>query len=574
MLRTPHGPTAPEPASARPAAHGPVSVLRPPARGAEPVPAARTPLFRGRRRRTSAALLASAVSVCLLAASAPATPLGIGDRLFPYLGNPGYDVTSYHLTLGYSGTNDTPLQATTRIDARTTADLERINLDFAHGTVHSVEVDGTPAAFATAGEDLVITPVSGLDAGARTRITVRHTSDPVAAEGRDGGWVRTADGLAMANQADAAHLVFPCNDHPSDKAFFTFRVTAPHGHTAVANGLPIHVDRTGAAATTWTYRTRHPMATELAQVSIGRSTVLHGTGPQGLPLRDVVPTAHREQLEPWLAKTPEQIAWMEDKVGRYPFETYGLLMADASTGFALETQTLSLFERELFTDPAHPAWYVESIMVHELAHQWFGNSVSPSAWSDLWLSEAHATWYEALYAQEKAGRSLEARMKAAYEASDRWRAEGGPPAAPKAPQPGQKISIFRPVMYDGSALVLYALREEIGRTAFDRLERRWVTRYRDGAASTADFVRLASDTAGRDLTGFLNAWLHDAKTPPMPGHPDWKSTESAPEKSTAHRFTGHRFTGHRPAAPASASQPAERSGPAAHRPDVSREQTR
>ncbi|WP_406468083.1 M1 family aminopeptidase [Streptomyces hirsutus] len=570
MLRTPHGPTAPEPASERPAPHGPAPARPASVRQAAPVPAARTTAPRGRRRRTSAALLASAVSVCLLAASAPATPLGIGDRLFPHLGNPGYDVASYHLALSYPGTNDTPLQATTRIDARTTTDLDRINLDFAHGTVHSVEVDGTPAAFTTAGEDLVITPVNGLDAGERTRITVRHTSDPVAAEGRDGGWVRTADGLAMANQADAAHLVFPCNDHPSDKAFFTFRITAPDGHTAVANGLPIHVHRTRAAATTtWTYRTRHPMATELAQVSIGRSTVLHRTGPQGLPLRDVVPTAHREQLEPWLAKTPDQIAWMENKAGRYPFETYGLLMADVSTGFELETQTLSLFERELFTDPAYPAWYIESIMVHELAHQWFGNSVSPRTWSDLWLNEGHATWYEALYAQEKAGRPLETRMKAAYEASDRWRAEGGPPAAPKAPQPGQKISIFRPIVYDGSALVLYALREEIGRTAFDRLERRWVTQYRDGTASTADFVRLASDTAGRDLTGFLNAWLHDAKTPPMPGHPDWKSTDRAPEKSTAYRFTGHR-----PAAPESAAQPAGRSGPAVHRPGASREQTR
>ncbi|MFE9926961.1 M1 family metallopeptidase [Streptomyces sp. NPDC005774] len=576
MLRTPHDPTAPEPApeaSARPATHGPPAPVPAPVRQAAPVPAARTPIPRGRRRRTSAALLTSAVSVCLLAASAPATPLGIGDHLFPHLGNPGYDVASYHLALSYPGTNDTPLQATTRIDARTTTDLDRINLDFAHGTVHSVEVDGAPATFTTAGEDLVITPVNGLDAGERTRITVRHTSDPVAAEGRDGGWVRTADGLAMANQADAAHLVFPCNDHPSDKAFFTFRITAPDGHTAVANGLPIHVDRTRAATTTWTYRTRHPMATELAQVSIGRSTVLHRTGPQGLPLRDVVPTAHREQLEPWLAKTPDQIAWTENKVGRYPFETYGLLMADVSTGFELETQTLSLFERELFTDPAYPAWYIESIMVHELAHQWFGNSVSPRTWSDLWLNEGHATWYEALYAQEKAGRPLEARMKAAYEASDRWRATGGPPAAPRAPQPGQKISIFRPIVYDGSALVLYALREEIGRTAFDRLERRWVTEHRDGTASTADFVRLASDTAGRDLTGFLNAWLHDAKTPPMPGHPDWKSTVQGPDESTAYRFTAHR-----PTAPESASRPTGGSGPASgattHQPAVSREQTR
>lgn len=480
------------------------------------------------RRLKAAALLASAVSVCLLAASAPPAPLGIGDRLFPYLGNPGYDVASYDLSFTYSGSNSKPLQAVTTIDAWTTRDLDRLNLDFAHGKVESVEVDGEPASFAGAGEDLVVTPEEPLQEGSWTRITVRHTSDPTETGDEDGGWVRTSDGLAMANQADAAHLVFPCNDHPSDKAMFTIRITAPNGYTAVANGLPAGVDRVGRS-TTWTYRTRHPMATELAQVSIGRSTVLHREGPHALPVRDVVPTKDVKVLEPWLARTPDQIAWMESKVGPYPFETYGLLMAQATTGFELETQTLSLFERELFTEPAYPKWYVESIMVHELSHQWFGDTVSPRTWSDLWLNEGHATWYEALYAEEKAGKPMEARMKAAYAASDRWRAAGGPPAAPKAPAPGQKISLFRPNVYDGAALALYALRQEIGRERFERLERAWVARHRDGTATTADFERLASDISGRDLGGFFKAWLYGEKTPPMPGHPDWTSV--APGKA-------------------------------------------
>ncbi|MYU24980.1 M1 family metallopeptidase [Streptomyces sp. SID8352] len=481
---------------------------------------------RGRRRLRAAALLAPAVCVALTAASAPPVPLGIGDRLYPYLGNPGYDVTDYDLSFTYSGDNGRPLGAVTVIDARVTERLDRLNLDFAHGTVDSVEVDGAPAAFATAGEDLVVTPREPLDAGRRTRITVRHTSDPVSSEDRPGGWVRTADGLAMANQADVAHLVFPCNDHPSDKARFTIRITAPDCLTAVANGLPAGVRRSGTT-TTWTYRTRHPMATELAQVSIGRSTVVRRTGPHGLPLRDVVPTEHREALEPWLARTPGQIAWMEEKAGRFPFETYGLLMADATTGYELETQTLSLFERELFTEPAYPQWYVESLMVHELSHQWFGDSVTPHSWSDLWLSEGHATWYEALYAEETAGRPLETRMRAAYGASDGWRATGGPPAAPEPPRSGSKIGIFRGNVYDGAALVLYALRQEIGAPAFERLERAWTARHRDSTATTADFVRLASATAGRDLEGFLRDWLHGARTPPMPGHPDWRPAGAA-----------------------------------------------
>ncbi|WP_155059251.1 M1 family metallopeptidase [Streptomyces blattellae] len=482
-----------------------------------------TPRTSRTARRLKAALLASAVSVCLVAAGAPPTPLGVGDRLFPHLGNPGYDVTSYDLSFTYPGTNDKPLQAVTTISGWTTTALDRVNLDFSHSEATSVEVNGEKAAFSSAKEDLVVTPAKPLPAGSWMRITVRHTSDPrPAAGGRDGGWVRTADGLVMANQADVAHLVFPCNDHPSDKAMFTFRVTAPDGHTAVANGMPAGVDR-ARGKTTWTYRTRHPMATELAQVAIGRSTVLHRTGPHGLQIRDVVPTKDRKLFEPWLKKTPAQMKWMEGKVGPYPFETYGLLIAEADTGFELETQTLSLFERDLFTESGFPEWFVDSIMVHELAHQWFGNSVGPRTWSDLWLNEGHATWYEALYAEEKANKQLQTRMKAAYRSSDGWRAAGGPPAAPKVPEPGQKIGIFRPNVYDGAALVLYALREKIGRPAFERLERTWVQQHRDGSATTAEFVQLASEVSGRDLGGFFQDWLYGTKTPPMPGHPDWKS---------------------------------------------------
>ncbi|MEU6405692.1 M1 family metallopeptidase [Streptomyces sp. NPDC046985] len=490
----------------------------------------RTPRHR-LARRLRATAVASAVTGCLIAASAPPAPLGLGDRLYPYLGNPGYDVSSYDLSFAYPGDNSKPLQAVTVIDARVTKTLDRVNLDFAHGTVGSVQVDGLPAAFTAAGEDLVVTPSVPLPAGSRMRITVRHTSDPAPAPGRDGGWVRTADGLALANQADAAHLVFPCNDHPSDKAMFTFRINAPKGYTAVANGLPAAPVRSGGSVT-WTYRTRHPMATELAQVSIGRSAVLHRTGPHGLPVRDVVPAGDRAALAPWLAKTPGQIAWMESKVGPYPFETYGVLMASAATGFELETQTLSLFEKDLFTDPEWPRWYVESVMVHELSHQWFGDSVSPRTWSDVWLNEGHATWYEALYADEKEHQPLETRMRAAYVDSDRWRAVGGPPALPKPPVAGQKIGIFRPNVYDGAALVLYALRQKIGKAAFERLERAWVRDHRDSTATTADFETLASTVAGRDLGGFFKGWLYGAKTPPMPGHPDWKSV---PPKKTAQR---------------------------------------
>lgn len=475
--------------------------------------------------RLRAALLAAASLTLVAAVVPPPRALGIGDPLFPELGNPGYDVLSYDLSFAYKD-NSSPLDAVTVIDARSLTRLETVNLDFTHGKVASAEVNGEPAGFASVGEDLVLTPARPVEPDLPLHITVRHTSDP---RGRgDGGWVVTEDGLAMANQADAAHRVFPCNDHPADKAYFTFRVSAPAGMTAVANGVPGALPaRRAGAATTWTYRTLHPMATELAQVSIGDSAVIHRTGPHGLPLRDVVPAADRERLEPWLKKTARHVEWMEARVGRYPFENYGVLIAKARTGFELETQTLSLFESALFAGSGgYPEWYVESVMVHELAHQWFGDSVSPRTWSDLWLNEGHATWYEALYADGLGKYSLERRMREAYQRSDQWRAAGGPPAAPKPAAPGEKIGLFRPAVYDGAALILYALRQEIGVKAFDRVERRWVGEHRDGVAGTEDFVRLASQEAGRDLGAFLEPWLYGKKTPAMPGHPEWTAPKS------------------------------------------------
>ncbi|WP_346777186.1 M1 family metallopeptidase [Streptomyces sp. HNM0575] len=469
--------------------------------------------------------MAVACAVLALAGAALPSPkpLGVGDRLFPHLGNPGFDVRSYDISFRYGGVNSRPLDARTVIEADVTArdGLPRFNLDFASGEVRSVTVGGRAARYQRAGDDLVVTPSRTQRRGERMRVVVRHTSptgDPAVS-----GWVRTKDGLAMANQADAAHRVFPGSDHPSDKARFTFHVTAPRALTVVAGGQLTDKERRGEQ-TRWTYRVAHPMATEVAQVSIGRSYVRRSKGPHGLPLRDVVPLRDREKLRPWLEKTPRQLAWLEQRLGPYPFETYGLLMADASTGFELETQTLSLFEKDLFTGNRVPSWYKESVMVHELAHQWLGDSVSPETWDDVWLNEGHATWYEWLYGAERGGPSLASRVKQAYKSSDGWRKTYGPPGRLHPAKPGNKIDIFRRSVYDGSAVALYALREKIGNEAFARLQREWITQHGDGNASTADFVRLVNAVAKKDLTGFLKGWLYGAKTPPMPGHADWRSS--------------------------------------------------
>jgi aminopeptidase N len=238
-----------------------------------------------------------------------------------------------------------------------------------------------------------------------------------------------------------------------------------------------------------------------------------------------VPRTLARSLAPKLAVERDQMKWMSARVGRFPFEVYGSLVFDTAIGYSLETQTLSLYDAPVFDPKQTPVGTRNGTMLHELAHAWFGDSVSPYAWSDIWLNEGHATWYEAGYdaahgyLQDDLGHpDLESFYRATYRLGDRWRDQYGPVARPRS---GAIGDLFNPNVYDGGALALYALRQEIGWRAFAELERRWVTQYRGRSASTDDFIALASKVAGRDLRTFLLAWLYGTRTPPMPGHPDW-----------------------------------------------------
>ena len=471
--------------------------------------------------------------------SAPATPgaAGIGDPLFPRLGNGGYDVLHYDLRLRYeTSAPSQALDGTVRIVARATQALSRFDLDFAGSALGDVYVNGRPAAWTRDGEELVVTPPRPLRRGQVFATRVRHfTATPTAVRPGQASvaFFSSPDGSATAPQPDLAHQLFPSNDHPRDKARFTFTLDVPQGTTAVANGVYAGRDAR-AGRWVWHYRQRRPMATELTQIAVGRFTITQRTGPEGVAVRDVTPTRLTAGLLPKLAVVTEQLAWLRERVGDYPFDVYGTLVVDAPLGFALETQTLSIFDTSWFTD-RRGVW--EGGMTHELTHQWFGDSVSPYSWSDVWLNEGHATWYEGLYTEEKGlladvtasftpggFATVDAVMRWAYGLGDAFRSLWGPVARPTGPA---VEDLFSPQVYYGGALVLYALRQEIGAEAFAALERRWVQRFRGRSVSTLDFIALASEVAGRDLAPFLRAWLYGTKTPPMPGHPDWTVTPAA-----------------------------------------------
>ncbi|MGW0811813.1 M1 family metallopeptidase [Streptomyces viridiviolaceus] len=444
---------------------------------------------------------------------------GVGDPLFPTLGNGGYQVVHYDLTFDFTPvTYD--FTAVVRMNARATQDLSAFNLDTDGHTIDSVTVNGSPATWAIApgksGQELTVTPASPLRDGQPFTIAIHYHGNGKAPRLGLTGWRFGSDGgFASAAQSSRADTFLPCNDTPSDKATWTFHISAPEGFVATANGELLHKTPGVNGSTVWHFGLRERMATELIGIAVVKGTYLYGTSHQGLPLRHVVPQGREDEYAPVVARTADHLAWLETKFGRYPFSVYGVHIYDGYTD-ALENQTLSLFSTNWFRPNANGRPTYESTMVHELVHQWFGDSVTPADWQQAWLNEGPAVYYAALYSEERGWSVLTDKMKATYGKLDAIRAKDGPPGLPKA-LGGTNI-------YDGGALVLYALRRRIGDRAFDRVMRIWPERFKDRNVSSEDFIAHTVDVAGdRSLDGFLRDWLFGAVNPPMPGHPDWKA---------------------------------------------------
>ncbi|OLZ70254.1 zinc metalloprotease [Streptomyces sp. IMTB 2501] len=505
--------------------------------------------YRSRVTAPAAALLGTATA---LTVGSPARAAGtggrtgepgpetLGDPVFPALGNDGYCVSSYLLDLAYDPTTKL-VESTATLRIRTTAALTRFSLDALGLDVRSVSVCDSPAGWEQADEKLRITPARPLPENAAATVRVTYSADPRRTLPHT-AWVPTPDGFAICPQPNSAHTVFPCNDHPSDKAAFSFRLTVPAGLSAVANGLLTGTETLDDGRTAYTYRSLSPIATELVQITVGDYVIKDRQGPHGLPLRDVVPSARAAALEPALALTPGLVTWLEDRLGAFPFETYGLLPCNSDDPKAfdftgLETQTLTLYKPNFLLQEEKK---IGSHMMHELVHSWFGNLVSPATWADLWLNEGHADFYGLLYRYERGWTdslgysTFEDRMKYTYGLGDQWRHDSGPVAAPNA------VNLFDSQRYTGGVLVLYALRQVVGEDVFHTIERAFLDRYRNSSATTEDYIAIASEISGQDLSGFLRDWLYGTKTPRMPGHPDWTVTPVTSSLMAPHsRRGGH-----------------------------------
>ena len=436
--------------------------------------------------------------------------LGVGDTLYPNLGNGGYDVQHYTVDLTFDPEADT-INVLVSIESVATLSLEAFSLDFVGFDITDITVDGNNASFERRDEELIITPPAILAAGETFTTTVAYNGQPTpfrsAALPFDVGWKTDRDGVAyVVSEPDGAHSWLPVNDHPTDKATYTFQLTVPDPLIAAANGTLVETI-TDLGWATWVWESNDPMASYLATVVVGNLSIIPdepSTTVSGIPVRNVIPDDLSAQSLATLAKHGEMIAHFEDVFGPYPFEAYGLAVVDGFEA-ALENQTLSIFGRDMVDVPQ----FFETVTVHEPAHQWFGNSISPADWSDIWLNEGFATYSEWLWLEHTRGESVAA---ATIQGERNAIASAGvpPPGTPPADD------LFNWSVYTRGGLVLHALRVEMGDDAFFELLRTYVERYTNDAVSTEEFIELAESVAGRDLTPLFDAWLYGESVPQLP----------------------------------------------------------
>jgi len=435
---------------------------------------------------------------------------GVGDRFYPHAGNGGYEVDSYRLSLAYDPA-DGVLDGHARIVGVTEQWLRRFDLDLRGLHVESLRVGGREARFSRRGQELIVRPRVPLGRGERLRVDVRYGGTPEPTEYPllgEIGWIATDDGAFVASEPTGAPTWFPCNDHPSDKATYRFRLEVPDDKTAVANGRLLSTRHSGASSI-YRWKENRPMATYLATVNIGDGQLTDGRWGN-LPFWNFVDGREIEPAQPALDRLRSIIRTEEDLFGPYPFDSAGLIVDhDVDYPAALETQTRPLFAGE----PSMPT------VAHEIGHQWFGNSVSVHRWGDIWLNEGFAEFATWMWLERTGQETAQKLFEDYYENGEKIFGEKlwNPPPA----RPGTRRGLFSFSVYTRGAMTLQALRTTLGDQRFFRILRSWVEVNRYGNATVDGFIDFVERRSGRDLDSFFHQWLEKKGKPrwPLPDVP-------------------------------------------------------
>jgi aminopeptidase N len=438
---------------------------------------------------------------------------GIGDDYYPDYGNGGYDVSHYDVRLRYWPDTDR-LTGTTTILARATQDLSQFDLDFAL-TVTSVRVNGWLTPFTRqAAHELVIQPVRPITKGRQLTVVVQYADTPsnVKVYGFT-AWTRTTDGALAVGEPENSWWWFPSNDHPLDKATYDISVAVPDGTQVISNGVqPGQPTQELLGWSRWYWRTTKPTATYLVFLAMGHYDIRSDVSQDGQP----VITAYSQNLGDYadaarasVERTSEVIDWESNIFGPYPFEARGgVVTAPNTMGYALEDQTRPTYDGVFFRRGSNPY-----VVVHENAHQWFGDSVSVAAWRNIWLNEGFATYAEWLWSEDQGEGTTQELFDftyASHPADDPfWQVKPGDPGA---------NDLFDGAVYDRGAMALHQLRLAVADFNFFEILRQWAAAHQYGNGTIEQFEALAEQVSGKDLHGLFNTWLF------TPGRPDVAAT--------------------------------------------------
>jgi aminopeptidase N len=432
-----------------------------------------------------------------------------GDPYFPLDGNRGYHVRHYAIDNRYDPATDR-LTGTTTIRATATDDLTRFSLDLVLA-VDRVLVDGRVADFTKPRRhELLVDPTGVLEAGERFTVQVTYRGRPASVDavgvspGADLYFHERGETVAMGEPQNGAWW-FPANETPADKARFDVTIRVPRGMEAISGGALVDRDA-GERWTRWHWRLAEPVATYMAFFAAGQFELDEGTD-DGRPYTYAVSKALRAEDEEAamerLRLTGDVVGWLEGSLGASPFEQTGGVVTVVPTGYALETAS-----RPVYPWFAGPGTDWLPLIVHEVAHQWFGNHVALRRWRDVWLNEGFATYAEWWYAEEHGGVSVATRLADTYESfpddSHFWQV--------RVSDPGPDAMWGRPVYVRG-AMTLAALRNRIGDADFAVLLDEWLARHGGGNATGTQLRALAEEVSGEELDAFFEHWLDDLGRP-------------------------------------------------------------
>jgi aminopeptidase N len=438
-------------------------------------------------------------SVAPLGVPGESTP--IADPIYPDYGNPAIDVLHYGLDLSWDTKTFTGQAA---ITLRAVKAVAAVTLDFSPAyTVDGATLDGKPVTATIKGGDLTV-PAT-LAAAAKATLVVKYHGVPAPvpmpshrSDVEPLGLTVTSDGLLWTMQEPyGSSTWYPSNDQPSDKALYDIAITVPPGWAGVASGTP-----DGQTGNTFRYTSKDPVATYLTTLAVGRFTKETATGPHGIPLTYWYRKGAGDKIMDVVRRSPSYLEWLESRFGPYPFPSAGVLVVPSDSG--METQQMITLGEGIAGASVDE---VDADLLHEYAHQWFGDAVTPSTWSDLWLNEGFADYAQYLYTNGKQGISQAAWEKRFRPYDADLRSRLGPPGKPEPDRFAESNVYICP------ALMLEQIRKQIGDAGFFALARDWVQQHKGSNQDRATFIAFVNAHTGKNFTALINTWLDSPTTP-------------------------------------------------------------